>query len=351
MTHVLDALPLDFTDPKVQQLETALIQTFPTAGDLRMVLRKAGISEAYVNLVQPTAAAWQEVLDVARRQDRLRVLVAVVIREPNSAAIRPTLEALLADTLAATPSAEAPPPDEPIAWKSDPTPDGLERQIGAQSTLLDVSFLQRGLEISPSVVKLVVTLNDGKRYNGTGFRISDDLLLTNHHVLFDDQGPATTVEAWYGYERSFAGATREPQVLACDQGTIVGRKDHDWAAVRVASPVPAQARPIAIAGAPTPAVADRVYIIQHPDGRVKQIGMVHNTVVKVDDDRIGYLTDTEGGSSGSPVFDEQWRLVGLHHRWETDVVGGRRRIYNQGVRIERVVEGLAAAGVVLKGAG
>lgn len=350
MTHVLDALPLDFTDPKVQQLETALIQTFPTAGDLRMVLRKSGISEAYVNLLQPTAAAWQEVLDVARKQDRLRVLVAVVIREPNSAAIRPMLEALLADALAATPSAEAPPPDEPIAWKSDPTPDGLERQIGAQSTLLDVSFLQRGIEISPSVVKLVVTLNDEMRYNGTGFRISDDLLLTNHHVLFDDQGPATTVEAWYGYERSFAGATREPQVIACDQGTIVGRKDHDWAVVKVASPLPAQARPIEIAGAPTPAVADRVYIIQHPDGRVKQIGMVHNTVVKVDDDRIGYLTDTEGGSSGSPVFDEQWRLVGLHHRWETDVVGGRRRIYNQGVRIERVVEGLAAAGVVLEGA-
>jgi hypothetical protein len=43
--------------------------------------------------------------------------------------------------------------------------------------------------------------------------------------------------------------------------------------------------------------------------------------------------------------------VGLHHRWETDVVNGRRRVFNQGVRIERVVEGLQAEGVVLEGAG
>ena len=32
--------------------------------------------------------------------------------------------------------------------------------------------------------------------------------------------------------------------------------------------------------------------------------------------RLIYETDTLPGSSGSPVFNDQWQLVGLHHRTE-----------------------------------
>jgi len=88
-----------------------------------------------------------------------------------------------------------------------------------------------------------------------------------------------------------------------------------------------------------------VYIIQHPNGGMKKIGMIHNVVRYVDDDVIRYLTDTEGGSSGSPVFNERWQVVALHHYWVTDTVDGKTEIRNQGRRIERVVAGLAAAGI------
>jgi hypothetical protein len=63
-----------------------------------------------------------------------------------------------------------------------------------------VAFLQRGVELAPAVARLLVTLPDG-RYYGTGFRIGEDLLLTNHHVLFGAAGTsATGVEAWLRYE-------------------------------------------------------------------------------------------------------------------------------------------------------
>jgi hypothetical protein len=37
--------------------------------------------------------------------------------------------------------------------------------------------------------------------------------------------------------------------------------------------------------------------------------------------------------------------VALHHYWVTDTVDGKTEIRNQGRRIERVVAGLAAAGI------
>jgi V8-like Glu-specific endopeptidase len=58
--------------------------------------------------------------------------------------------------------------------------------------------------------------------------------------------------------------------------------------------------------------------------------------------RVQYLTDTEPGSSGSPVFDSQWRLVALHHSggWLPEP-GRETKFYrNEGININRVIDGL-----------
>ncbi|WP_353508002.1 trypsin-like peptidase domain-containing protein [Intrasporangium sp.] len=345
MSNVLDSYPLDFSDPDIQRLKSTLLSTFDSTAAVRDLMRSAGVDAGFVELSGPMNLVWTAVLDTARKQDRLRVLLSTAAKNPNAAAIRPMLDSLLEQTPAASTNPTASIDD--VAWKVDPADtDGLERTIEAQSTLLDVSFLERGLELSPSVAKLLVTLNDGRRYYGTAFRIGEDLLLTNHHVLFDDAGPATAVEAWFGFEVSFGGAPREYTVVACRPETIIGKADHDWAVVRTATSMPESARVIPLNAATAPKPLDRVYIIQHPQGREKKIGMIHNVVVAVTDDVIQYRTDTEAGSSGSPVFNEQWQLVGLHHRWGSTVKDGRTEYYNQGRRIERVVSALKAAGVL-----
>jgi len=109
---------------------------------------------------------------------------------------------------------------------------------------------------------------------------------------------------------------------------------------------PAGTPVIALDGAPPPAVGDRVYIIQHPNGSPKKIGMINNEIRFVDDDVVQYLTDTYAGSSGSPVFDERWRLVALHHRWVEYKRQGEIEYRNQGRRITRVAAGLSAAGIL-----
>ena len=59
-----------------------------------------------------------------------------------------------------------------------------------------------------------------------------------------------------------------------------------------------------------------------------------------------YLTDTLGGSSGAPVFNEDWLVVALHHWGKTVDVDGTREIRNQGVTIGRVADGLRSHGVL-----
>ena len=341
MTHPLDTFPLDFSQSAVQDLRQALIAAFDSQDAVTGLLKLSGVRAGTINTARAVDYVWTDVLDTARKQDKLRVLLSTAARDPNAAEIRPLLDSLVADTPSNAPSADD--ADTSITWKIDTDEAGLERQIEAQSTLLDISFLERGLEVAASVAKLVVT-HAGKRYHGTGFHIGDGLLLTNHHVLFGAQGPASTAEAWFGYEQSFDGAERVHTVVPCDPSSIVGRLDHDWAVVRTTAPPPPEALPLPLTG-PAPQPLDRVYIVQHPGGEVKKIGMVHNVVTNVTEDVVQYRTDTSGGSSGSPVFDEAWRVVGLHHRWGSTTTAGRTDYFNQGRRVERVVAGLADEGV------
>lgn len=81
---------------------------------------------------------------------------------------------------------------------------------------------------------------------------------------------------------------------------------------------------------------ERVNIIQHPMGRQKEIALHNNEVVRVKDLVVHYHTDTEPGSSGSPVFNNNWDLVALHHAGWQEGDGA----INEGIRSHVIVEDL-----------
>ena len=51
--------------------------------------------------------------------------------------------------------------------------------------------------------------------------------------------------------------------------------------------------------------------------------------------RVRYATNTDHGSSGSPVFDIDWKLVALHHLGDP-AVSSMPAKYNQGIPIAKI---------------
>jgi S1-C subfamily serine protease len=182
---------------------------------------------------------------------------------------------------------------------------------------------------------------------GTGFRISDELVLTNHHVLFPKGAIATKVQADFGFDVDAHGTSLAVTSLPGAVETIKGEKADDWAIIKIDKmngswpilPLDARTRP---------KVGDRAFILQHPNAQQKRIGFVRNTITEVDDAVVKYLTDTQPGSSGAPVFDVEGRPIALHH------AGGRLVVVadkppvakNEGVRISRVLERMTADNIV-----
>jgi len=57
----------------------------------------------------------------------------------------------------------------------------------------------------------------------------------------------------------------------------------------------------------------RLYVIGHPQGGELSVSIEDNLQVGWKRPKLHYRTPTLPGNSGSPVFDEHWRLIALHH--------------------------------------
>jgi hypothetical protein len=69
--------------------------------------------------------------------------------------------------------------------------------------------------------------------------------------------------------------------------------------------------------------------------------MQDNLMLDHDRTRLHYRTPTEGGSSGSPVFNKLWKLIGLHHAGDTQMrkLNGKPGTYeaNEGLWIGAII--------------
>jgi V8-like Glu-specific endopeptidase len=347
----LETYPLDWTDPRLRELHGALAGSFYRAADIEQIVLGAGVPPAELAWDRPARTLWHDTIRVASDHELLRPLLDMATERTPAFGRR--VNELLAPSPAI--SAEAPSsqperlaPDDP-RWKNF-SAGGLERQIvEGDETLLDVCFLERGLERAAAVCRLTVSM-DGVVFVATGFRIGLAHVLTNHHVLFDwdnNEAPALSVRAEFGYEIDLQGVLRTPVSVAGDVTTIKGERAHDFAVIAMGEAMPDYVPMLPLGSHRPLKVEDRVVIVQHPNGLPKKIALAHNLVRFVDGDLLQYWTDTEPGSSGSPVFNEAWEVVGLHHQWVDSPVDDGQAFRNQGRAITRVAERIDALGVAL----
>jgi endonuclease G len=250
----------------------------------------------------------------------------------------------------------------------------FEVQIGGKDTQ-PCWFLTRGTEMRRTVGRIHIRDAQRRVGWGTGFLVAPNLLLTNQHVL-DSVETARLSRVEFDYEETFAGETLPsatfdltPDILFVSHPATRGM---DYALVAVSARArPDSRRPDAALGEFGCNVLVRqewklakgelIYCIHHPEGQPRAVNLRENRLMALDDPALQdiwmhYETDTEPGSSGAPLYNYEWVVVGIHHmavekrdaegnilaigggRW-TPAMGERQKWWyaNEGLRISRFI--------------
>ncbi|MBV9787950.1 MAG: DNA/RNA non-specific endonuclease [Chloroflexi bacterium] len=228
---------------------------------------------------------------------------------------------------------------------------GAERIQGRTTDFVGVSFLELARNAANAVARVV--FRNGQPL-GSGFMISDQLFLTNNHVIASREDCR---ELLIEFNREL-GTDRRPKPVtqfALDPARFFATNpedDLDFTVVAVGERVRGSADLDSFGCCPLLATDDKhilgefVNVIQHPDGDYKQVVLRENLLVARLDTVLHYLADTQPGSSGSPVFNDQWEVIALHH-WgepfrEIELPNGQpvQREVNEGIRISAIVRSL-----------
>jgi V8-like Glu-specific endopeptidase len=203
------------------------------------------------------------------------------------------------------------------ARRGGPVPEKINFSVD----YLPANFLALGAERSRAVALIetdgVDFAGNTGRWSGTGFLVADTLLLTNYHVL-NSVDVAKNARVIFNYQLDVNQKPAETVAFKLDPERLFvvsplhGGLDYcfvwiDAAAARQFGTIPL------LRSAFTVQVGDRANIIQHPRGGRKQVVLQENEVLRDSGLVLHYASDTDIGSSGSPVFDNRWHLIALHH--------------------------------------
>lgn len=198
--------------------------------------------------------------------------------------------------------------------------DTFERILDGNE-LQSVNYLERGAIAARAVVRIKIRRPDGSPYGwGTGFLIAPQVLITNYHVLPSSEW-AVNSTAQFNYEIDLNDQPIGPvEFTLTPQRLFYTSQNLDFTIVAVAETSAGRTDRLERFGwlplLDTPGKSlegEWLTIIQHPSGERKQLCVRENRLIKRADDVLWYSTDTLGGSSGSPVFNNDRFVVALHH--------------------------------------
>lgn len=334
-------------DNNLINLRDILADLYWDRQESRRIVQQAGLNPAFIPFKDSAINNWHFILDYARQDETCVYAIIDVVINEQPPAKKAELELAKQHAL----NLRGKDIVKEVEWKRPLDSGQLEKITGKQSTLLQITFLEVGLQRAKAVARIDL----GARGKGSGFLIGDDLLLTNHHVL-ENIEQAQVAKAQFNFQETLTGlATSYDEYDLDPNGLFCTSMENDWSVTKVKPKEGELAgkkwTPLVL-NEQDPQIDDFTIIIQHPGGGPKQIALYHNLIAYIDPEKrvIQYLTDTQPGSSGSPVFDTNWNVIALHHS------GGRLRepgndpkqtfYRNEGIHINTVIKGLKNAGVI-----
>lgn len=203
-----------------------------------------------------------------------------------------------------------------------------ERILG-ENDLLGFNILELALAVGRFVGRINIRSSSTTLGFGTGFMVSPRLLLTNNHVLSAPQDAVySMVEFDYQLDRFMrlmpVRAFRlEPDTFFMTSPDLdftlvavhplsvdnVELKNYTWSKL-----IENQGKTL---------IGEPLNIIQHPNAEPKHIAFRHNRLIDLLENFAHYETDTEPGSSGSPVYNDQWEIIALHHSGVPNMKNGQ----------------------------
>jgi V8-like Glu-specific endopeptidase len=163
---------------------------------------------------------------------------------------------------------------------------------------------------------------------GSGFLIGDDCIMTNSHVI--RAGELNKYDIVFDYRK---GISRDALPKYTFKSEIVrsGPREFDFVILQL-DRVPDGNRGFFRAKSYLfDKIREPVTVIGHPNGDPLAIA---NGVVFDNNSffgRVAYTANTAPGSSGSPVFTENWDLVALHHH-------GEENVNNHGIPMKSILQ-------------
>lgn len=203
---------------------------------------------------------------------------------------------------------------------------GLERMLTAKTNLKPIMWLSEGMTAADSVG--IVRNPEGL---GTGFIVGQGYLLTCAHVI-PRRELAAQSKISFDYREGIRSDPEEV-TFSLDAGTYISspETDLDYALVKIRPTSDTKSISISTrrrlrveAGfQATSKQADVLLMsIQHPLGGKMSVGIGGDALLEVRGHELYHQVNTEKGSSGAPIFDHTWKVVGLHNSGLTLAEGG-----------------------------
>jgi len=223
-------------------------------------------------------------------------------------------------------------------WDGKENIDVIHEKIIGENTLRPIAFLTQGILVSKAICYIGVK-SGSQQWSGTGFMITNNLLITCNHVIPSVDLLQNTIFR-FNYEENFFGESQPVTEYRCPANHLFFTSEElDFTIIEIGGDAGKAWGHLKISENDIKR-GDRVNIIQHPDGQPKRISLQNNYIEYIDSTKVQYLTSTLPGSSGSPVFSDSWEVIAIHHSGGNLREPNTNKIYfrNEGILLKAVIE-------------